>query len=290
MQAVLAKSYKKRIVDLLSQYLEVLLSIEGIKSCFDAIVKGRKELYILKILYNLDSFEKEEAISLNNFSQLVNAKPFIIAKNSNNGELEEQVIFERFSVPAGRFSTFLSFVEGKPLARKRAKKFYSISGERLRELRLKKGFSLSKLSLLTGISKETLYRYEHNLVSPSKENLLELSKHLGSDLTSKAVVEKEENKQTDRVEEVRAVKLSNPLYSFLLSKTTKFFVGKERSKKDILRKYNELYSSLSLIFGVQYFFISSRPIPFPYIEISLFYKAIKRKDISIILSNLKTNS
>ncbi len=79
--------------------------------CFDIIAK-RKDIYLFKVLHNLDSFTLNESINMKTASYFTSAYPVIVSKRTRKGRMEKGVLHRRFGIPAISEETFKEFMEG----------------------------------------------------------------------------------------------------------------------------------------------------------------------------------
>ncbi len=263
----------------ISDYAEFIIKIEGVKSSIDALTLAKKRLFALKILKNVDSPTKKELISLKKIAGFFGAIPFIIGEQSNNGRLKDYVLFERLSILVGTLNTFIEYMRGESLPIKKPQEFYSIDGKRMKELREKKKLSLRELSLITGISKETLYRYENETILIGVENLRKLEKALNTTLRKQI---------TPKVEINEWISSANP-FSYLINLRKKYLIGKQMSTSSITKRYILIFEEISEKLEVPYFILSKRKSHYPFLLMSEFYsKKSKKEELLEFLENSST--
>jgi putative transcriptional regulator len=153
-------------------------------SCFDFVAKRDDEALLLKILENIDSFSKDEAYDLKRIAFMFTAKYFLVGERTKEFKLEDGVVYERYGVPASSFNTFRNMItdEELPKMRKFKEMFVNIDGEKMSKRRNELKMSREELSKVSGISKETLYRYEHGIVSAREENARKVENVLKEEL------------------------------------------------------------------------------------------------------------
>ena len=152
--------------------------------CFDFAARRDSEALLLKILENIDSFSREQAYDLKRIAFMFTAGYFLVGERTKEFVLDDGVVYERYGVPAGSFNTLRKIItfEELPKMRKFREIFVDIDGMKMSRRRNKLKMSLEGLSKISGISKETLYRYEHEKISASEENAGELERLLGEAL------------------------------------------------------------------------------------------------------------
>jgi len=143
----------------------------GMHSCFD-IAARRDFLLLVKILENIDALGRDEARDLRNIAAMLLGSGFLVGERAKTFALEDGVVYERYAIPAGNLGTFKMILEADfPEIRKYRKLLVEIDGERMARMRRERGLSLEGLARILGISKETLYRYEHGKTSASEEHV-----------------------------------------------------------------------------------------------------------------------
>lgn len=154
--------------------------------CFDLIAK-KNDKWIVKVLYNLDTFTEKDAKNIKAISYFVFSYPFVVAEVSNNRKLEDEVLYFRFGVYAGTVSTLSKLIEGKKaeIFSVKGKHLVRIDCEKMKRLRIEKNLSLGALSKKVSLSKKSLYEIENNLVIPTRETVMKLEKILGDSIREK---------------------------------------------------------------------------------------------------------
>jgi putative transcriptional regulator len=129
---------------------------------FDLICKRSDERYIIKILYNVNTFSKIGVAPLMKMSSLTNSKAIIIGEKAGNGKLERGVLYFRHGVPILSFESFRDYINGEPPVIYSAPGgFYvGINGQKMRSLREKNNYSIGDLSQKLGVSRRSVSLYE----------------------------------------------------------------------------------------------------------------------------------
>src|SRR3989344_8528959 len=78
--------------------------------CFD-IVARKKELMLLKLLDNIDSFQEEQSRNLLAMSSALDANAFVIGSHTRRENLMDNVIYDRFGTFAMTTTTLQSMME-----------------------------------------------------------------------------------------------------------------------------------------------------------------------------------
>ncbi|MCX6777877.1 MAG: helix-turn-helix domain-containing protein [Candidatus Micrarchaeota archaeon] len=153
------------------------------RACFD-IVARRELVLLIKILENIDGFGRRHATEILNIAALLSGSGYLIGERTKEFELDDGVMYERYGVPSSNFETFREIVYEKRMPEMRKFKAMSVmvDGEKLRAGREKLGLSLDELAKKVGVSKETLYRYEHEMSGASEENIRSIEEIVGGEV------------------------------------------------------------------------------------------------------------
>ena len=141
-------------------------SFASFNSCFD-IAARREDLHVLvKVLENIDSFRKENALELQRLASVLNSTALVVGEKSKAFELKDGIIYDRYGLPVVSLETFRQFFKGEIPEVKYFKgmEFVELNPERIKELRTRQGLSVQELAEIIGSSVESVYRYEqgHN--------------------------------------------------------------------------------------------------------------------------------
>ncbi|HII82076.1 MAG: transcriptional regulator [Candidatus Thermoplasmatota archaeon] len=129
---------------------------------FDLICRREDERYILKILYNVNTFSKIGVVPLIKMSALTNSKAIIIGEKAGNSKLERGVLYFRHGVPILSFESFKDYINGEsPFIYSAPGGFYvAINGQKMRMLREKNNYSIGYISQKLGVSRRSVSLYE----------------------------------------------------------------------------------------------------------------------------------
>ncbi len=129
---------------------------------FDLICKSYNEKYIIKILYNIDTFNKISVTPLMKMGILTGSIAIIIGEKTGNGKLENGVLYFRHGVPIFSMETFMEYINGdEPYIYSAPGGFYvQIDGKKMREIREKKKYSIGYISQKLGVSRRSVSLYE----------------------------------------------------------------------------------------------------------------------------------
>lgn len=174
---MLNKSFlvNKIVNSLLQKEFQVLLT----QGCFDIAAK-KENLFLLKVLINVDGLEENQALSLRTISYFLSAHPFIISMKTNREFLDNKIIYSRFDLPVITPQLFESVLSNDVSAvqSSKGKHTANINTELLRNKRKELGLTLNELSDIVGLSKKALYEIESKRVHPTIETVKKLESFL----------------------------------------------------------------------------------------------------------------
>lgn len=151
--------------------------------CFD--IAARRDLVLmLKILVNVDSMDAVQAEHLKRLCHLVSGYPLLVGDRTRTEKIEDDVVHERYDLPAINIETLRLLIESGALPLIYGTKggyYVRIDGKTLKEERKRRGLSLGQLGEMVGVSRESIYNYEHD-GSASVETAMALVEKLGVDL------------------------------------------------------------------------------------------------------------
>ncbi|MDI9646151.1 MAG: transcriptional regulator [Archaeoglobales archaeon] len=134
--------------------------------CFDVVAKRGDELYLVKVLYNVDSLKPESAEEIKKLSRLLSAVPVIVGERFKNDFLERGVVYTRYGIPVVNLATFYDYVVENipPLIYSAPGGYYvRIDGKKIREIREKLGISIGDMAKRLGVSRRTAKKYEEDI-------------------------------------------------------------------------------------------------------------------------------
>jgi putative transcriptional regulator len=155
------------------------------KGCFDIAAK-KDSLLLLKVMLNIDGFQKEQAKNLKIISNNLDAYPFLIGVQTNREKLQKGVVYERFETPTVSLKTFEDLIVNSifPIIyRDRGGLYVEIDSTILREVRKKKGMSQRELAESIGINKKVIYEHEKKQL----RMLLKIAENLEKILSQKII-------------------------------------------------------------------------------------------------------
>ncbi|MEM0154513.1 MAG: helix-turn-helix domain-containing protein [Methanothrix sp.] len=160
------------------------VSVSNFHAPFDIIAEKNGRIVIMKTVNNIDSITPEDGRSLGKLSSFFDAEAYVIGKTYKNTKIEESKVFTRHGISCISTDTVEVMLYNGNF--KQARKFFSekveINGPELKRLRKLSGMSMRQLSRSSGVSVDSIYRYEHGFTSASPENLEKLESALSSKL------------------------------------------------------------------------------------------------------------
>lgn len=130
---------------------------------FDVAARRDDVLLFLKCLYNIDSLSREAAAELRRLAQYLLGSALVVGERARNHPIERDVVYMRHGVPVVNFDTLYDYLieDTPPLIQSEPGGLYaSVSGERLRELRIRRNMSIGFVAQILGVSRRTVKKYE----------------------------------------------------------------------------------------------------------------------------------
>jgi putative transcriptional regulator len=157
------------------QVLEIGMSAK----CFDLIAKSDAMTLIIKYIDNIDNFSKERSEEMLNISHIFNSVPLIIGDRNRNGNLEDNILYNRYSINAINYNTFLSLMERKEAPHvysQRGGYFVQIKTKQFKELRQSRNLSLADIAKKLDVTPKAVYEYESSNMKTRLAHFEEMSK------------------------------------------------------------------------------------------------------------------
>lgn len=172
-----------KVISFLKQNGFIVNSFIDSNSCFDLVARRDGLSLIIKVYSNIDALRTEQAEELLRVGNAFNAMVLIIGEKTKKFVLKNGITYERHSIPAMNFSTFTSMLSSfSPFIKSfKGRGIVELNSDKLRDKRKELDFSLEKLAERVGLTKESLYRFEHG-ASTSLETARKLEEVLKTDL------------------------------------------------------------------------------------------------------------
>jgi len=133
---------------------------------FDIVARRDGQLFIVKVLTNVDGLNEAVATELRTIAQFLDALPLVVGERSSSRTLEHGAVYLRYGVRIITRDTLVDYLrEGvEPLVYAAPGGFYvNLDGERLRALREERGLSLGDLAQAAGVSRRAIGMYEEGM-------------------------------------------------------------------------------------------------------------------------------
>lgn len=156
------------------------------RSCFDMVARKRLLLLLLKVLINIDGFTGQQAEEIKKVSSTILASPLIVGVKSKHEYLEEDVVYERHGIPVIAPETLRNMIIEDiypEVFADRGGYFVEVDGNAIREARERENLSLKDLADKAHVSRETIYKYEHDMVRACPETVITLESILNMKIT-----------------------------------------------------------------------------------------------------------
>jgi putative transcriptional regulator len=153
---------------------------------FDVVARRDRDLVFVKILGNIDAFDRAVGVAMHRLGEFLDGTPLVIGLRTRDKELDPGVMYLRHGVPVLSPDTAYNlFVEGvQPLIYAAPGGLYvSIDGDVLEDEREERGWSLGRLANELGVSRRTVSKYEDGM-DASIDVAQQLEELFGGDLTS----------------------------------------------------------------------------------------------------------
>ncbi|MGD8505340.1 MAG: helix-turn-helix domain-containing protein [Candidatus Bathyarchaeota archaeon] len=139
-------------------------------SCFDLAARKKGAIGFFRVPANLSCASKQEAEELRTVAGFFGGTPLFVCDKAKEKPLEDDTVYSRYGVLAISPGT-LEDVIGRgflPLVLAGPGGYYvRLDGDAIRRRRLKLGLSMGKLAESLGVSRRTLYGYEHGMAKAS---------------------------------------------------------------------------------------------------------------------------
>ncbi len=153
---------------------------------FDVVARRDRDLVFVKILGNIDAFDRATGVAMRRLGEFLEGTPLVIGLRTRDKELDPGVMYLRHGVPVlspdTAYNLFVERVE--PLIYAAPGGLYvSIDGDVLKDEREDRGWSLGQLANELGVSRRTVSKYEDGM-DASIDVAQQLEELFGGDLTN----------------------------------------------------------------------------------------------------------
>ncbi len=235
---------------------------KGVRSNVDIIAKRKEQKVMLKVVKNVDAVNRNEANNLYKLAFLMGSKPIIVGLVSQNGRLNENTYYSRFSIqcveadalPAA-LSQDLEYFASKNCSIK-----VFVDSKRLRTLRKLKGLTRSELAKEANVSLSTIYKHETSYGFASKDVVEAIEKVLGAGIKMHEAGEEEPKQiKTNSLgrSNVKFAKLDNMPFGMIAKEKNYYPIGLDSDSRT-MRKKALLFKALKNSFDDNFPFFVSR--------------------------------
>jgi putative transcriptional regulator len=133
---------------------------------FDIVARRDNLLLIIKVLGNVDAFNKDNARELQILANLLQGTPFIVGAKSSTGEIVDGIVYFRHGIPIISLGTVKDFLieEMPPFVFAAPGGLYvHIDGELLKKTRESNKLSLGTLAEVAKVSRRSIQLYESGM-------------------------------------------------------------------------------------------------------------------------------
>jgi len=130
---------------------------------FFDIAARRERMLLIKVLEDINAFAAGQASGMKNAAAMLESGCFVLGEIAGGQKLRGGVLYQRHDVDAGEVRTLGMLIDGQEIfVRKNRREYVKLDGKRLAKAREDAGIALRELAQKSGISKDTLCRYENN--------------------------------------------------------------------------------------------------------------------------------
>jgi putative transcriptional regulator len=130
--------------------------------CFDIAAK-KDVLLFIKVLLNIDSFQKEQAKNLKVISNNLDGYPLLIGVQTNREKLRKGIVYERFEMPTLSLETFEELICQQifpRIYRDKGGLYVEVDSQVMKDARTSKNLTQRELAEAVGINKKVIYEHE----------------------------------------------------------------------------------------------------------------------------------
>src|SRR5438067_1870821 len=133
---------------------------------FDLAARRDDQLFLVKVLTNVDGLTEPVAQELRVIAQFLDAAPLVVGERSSSRALEDGAVYLRYGVRIVTPETLREYLQDgvEPLVFAAPGGFYvNVDGARLRRIREERGLSLGDLAQAAGVSRRAIGMYEDGM-------------------------------------------------------------------------------------------------------------------------------
>ncbi len=208
------------------------------------------------MLVNIDSVNEAHVQEIRKVASTFLASPLVVGVKSKTHKLEEDVVYERHGLPVIGIDTLKNIIlydEYPEFLADRGGYYVNINGNILKEYRDEYSLSLKDLADLAHVSRETIYKYENDMVRANPETAMILEDILNMKITVDIDLFNIKSDKTDfnkissdnSINNEKTKDLANLGFGVLETKSTPFdALAIEKGVNDYSTEENPLIASL----------------------------------------------
>jgi putative transcriptional regulator len=152
-----------RVVELLHDAGFHVVDCTGSRSSFDILAKKGEVLFLIKILKNIEGFNKRASNELKKIASLLLGIPILIGETMKNSRLADDIVYDRYGIYVSNDVTFSKMINDilPRVYSTRGNYCVNIDSNLLSDLRHRAGLTQDTLAKRLNVSKQSIYRYEN---------------------------------------------------------------------------------------------------------------------------------
>ena len=150
----------------------------------DVVVRSGDDVYVVIAEDDLNKVNRKRAGSTTMLAKGIGGKALIVAERAGNEGLLDEVVYEKYGLPAVNLETFVQMLKGRKVFIRKKKSVYvvSINPYKLRKLREENRISLGALADYLGVSRKSVYEYERGRSKVSVDVAVKLAELFGDEI------------------------------------------------------------------------------------------------------------
>lgn len=196
-----------------------------IPRCFDIVAKKDTISLILKILLNIDSVKEDSILELKKLASKISAHPLLIGEKAGNQDMEHNVVYFRWGVPAVNIDTFYDCIINSILPLVYAERggyYIQIDEKKLGLARKEKNLSIGNLASMLGVSRRTVSKYEEGMrttvdIAIKLEEVLKMELIKEINIFSDDIIEYNHDENKDHIHEEKISLLEQKMIKYLIN-------------------------------------------------------------------------
>lgn len=160
-----------------------IVDYSDVKGCVDLVAKSDSNVFVVRILSNVDALRDESVAEFVRLAVAVGATPIIVGERTKRDVLRDGVVYRRYGVSVVTPHTLERILDGDfPVFEEfKGKRIVYLNPDALRRAREALGLSQNDLAREVGTTKDSIYRYERGFPA-SEATAKKIVKVLGADV------------------------------------------------------------------------------------------------------------